>query len=157
MVLRDPEIGFYDGGDDVLVGVQNESSSPVSSLKLGVPGSDDDSFGFDGDGLCGPGGPPVPSECPFAPSATEELLGSGLSNGWGYWGPDAQLTPESSDAGTVTFPEPLQPGQYTYFSLESQPGNATINAGGTDLIETTLSDAGSETGQHITTRKPQWT
>jgi hypothetical protein len=153
VILRDPEVGFYEGSDDVLVGVQNESSAPVSSLKLGVPGSGDDTFGFDGDGLCNPGGPPVPTECPFAPSTTEELLGSGLSNGWGYWGPDAQLTPESSDAGTVTFPEPLQPGQYTYFSLESQPGNATINVG-TDLIETSLSDGGSETGQHITDPNP---
>ena len=154
VVLRDPEIGFYDDADDVVVGVQNESSSPISSLKLGVPGSDDDSFGFDGDGLCGEHGPPIPSECPFAPSATEELLGSGLSNGWGYWGPDAELTPESSDAGTVTFPEPLQPGQYTYFTLEAEL-SATAYAGGSDLIETSLAGAGSETGPHIKAETPE--
>lgn len=145
IILRDPEVGFYEGSDDVLVGVQNESSSPVSSLHIGVPGSGDDTFGFDGDGLCNPGGPPVPGECPFGPSATEDP--------YDYWGPDAQLTAESPDAGTVTFPEPLQPGQYTYFSLESQPGDATINAGN-DLIETSLSDGVSQTGEDITDPSP---
>jgi hypothetical protein len=148
VILRDPEVGFYEGSDDVLVGVQNESSSPVSSIHVGVADSGDDTFGFDGDGLCNPGGPPVPSECPFGPSATEDP--------YDYWGPDAELTvdPLSADDGTVTFPEPLQPGQYTYFSLESQPGNATINSGGSnDLIETILSGGGSE-GQHITLAAP---
>jgi hypothetical protein len=146
VVLRDPEVGFYEGSDDVLVGVQNESSSPISSIKLGVPGSGDNSFGFDGDGLCTPGGPPVPSECPFGPSSEEP---------YGYWGPDAQVTANAgeTDAGTVTFPEPLQPGQYTYFSLEAELGNATVYSGD-DLIETSLSDGGSQIGAHITDTAP---
>ncbi|HEY4811730.1 MAG TPA: Ig-like domain-containing protein [Solirubrobacteraceae bacterium] len=144
VILRDPEVGFYEGSDDVLVGIQNESSSPVSSIHIGVPGSGDDTFGLDGDGLCNPGGPPVPTECPFGPSATEDP--------YDYWGPDAQVTAETEDAGVVTFPEPLQPGQYTYFSLESQPGNATIDAGN-DLIETSLTGE-SQTGAHITLASP---
>jgi hypothetical protein len=159
VILRDPEVGFYDDTDDVLVGVQNESSSPISSLKLGVPDDGDGSFAFDGDGLCGEHAPPTPSECPFAPSATEQLLvGTDLSNGWGYWGPDAELTPnageEDADAGTVTFPEPLQPGQYTYFTLEAEI-TATVYAGGSDLIETSLAGAGSEAGPHIKAASPE--
>jgi hypothetical protein len=149
VVLRDSEVSYYEGSDDVLVGVQNESSSPVSSIHVGVANSSDDTFGFDGDGLCDPGGPPVPSECPFGPSATEDP--------YDYWGPDAELAvdPLSFDDGTVTFPEPLQPGQYTYFSLESQPGNATVNAGSSnDLIETSLSGGGSEPGPHIASATP---
>jgi hypothetical protein len=148
VVLRDPEVSFYDGEDDVLVGVQNESSAPVSSIHIGVPDSGDDSFGFDGDGECNPPSPPVPSECPFGPSAAEDP--------YDYWGPDAELTPDplSVDDGTVTFPEPLQPGQYTYFSLESLESNATISAGGTnDLIETALSGGSSEL-PHITLAAP---
>jgi hypothetical protein len=146
VILRDPEVSYYEGSDDVLVGVQNESSSPVSSLQVGVPGSGDSTFGFDGDGLCTPGGAPVPGECPFGPSTEDPF---------DYWGPDAQLTANGgeTDAGVVTFPEPLQPGQYTYFSLESQPGNATIDLGN-DLIETSLTDGESQTGQHITDASP---
>jgi hypothetical protein len=150
LILRDPEVTFYDDDDDVLVGVQNESSSPVSSLKIGVPGSDDDSFGFDGDGLCGEHAPPTPSECPFGPST---------ENPYDYWGPDAELIAdptepvESAASGIVRFAEPLQPGQYTYFTLESLESNATIYAGN-NLIETTLSDGGSQTGQHIADPNP---
>ena len=82
----------------------------------------------------------------------EEPLASGVENGYSYWGPDAELFGESDEAGTVTFPEPLQPGQYTYFSLESLESNATVYAG-SDLIETTLSGPGQE-GQHITLASP---
>ncbi len=57
-VLNDPNQGPYEGADDSLIGVLNNSSSPVSELPLAVPGSD--LFGFDGDGICDAGGPPDP-------------------------------------------------------------------------------------------------
>ena len=60
-VLQDPNQGPYEGADDSLIGVQNNSSSPVSQLPLAVPGSD--LFGFDDDGLCDPGAAPVPAGC----------------------------------------------------------------------------------------------
>ena len=52
-VLQDTNQGPYEGSEDSLIGVQNNSSSPVSELPLAVPGSD--LFSFDGDGLCNPG------------------------------------------------------------------------------------------------------
>src|SRR2546421_7739857 len=69
-VLVDGSQGFYEGQDDILVGVQNDSSGPVSSIHIGVKGSGYSSFGFDGDGECNPGGNPIPPGCPFGPSAT---------------------------------------------------------------------------------------
>jgi hypothetical protein len=116
-VLVDSGIEFYEGEDDVLVGVQNDSSVPVGSLHLGVPGSGSGSFAFDYDGMCNPRAVPVPAECPFGP---------GLGPAYGYWGPDAELTAASADDGSVTFPVPLQPGQYTYFALEAAPGSVVV-------------------------------
>ena len=43
----DPSQGPYDGDEDVLVGVQNNSGSTVTSVSL----KGNDLFGFDGDGL----------------------------------------------------------------------------------------------------------
>jgi hypothetical protein len=144
-VYTDPEVGFYEGSDDVLVGVQNDTSAPISSIHVGVPGTGTGSFGFDGDGLCNPGGGPIPPECPFGPSNETP---------YDYWGPDAELTASSSDDGTVTFSTPLQPGQYTYFSLEAPlTGPAVVAGGGTDLIETSLVGT-STSGARITEPAP---
>lgn len=65
-ILQDPSQGHYDvGGDDSLVGIVNNSSSPVASVTLT---SDGPIFGFDGDGICtvSPSRPDAPS----APPAT---------------------------------------------------------------------------------------
>src|SRR2546428_11144094 len=51
--LVDPSQPPFDGIEDTLVGVQNNSSSSVSSLSLDTaPGSPIPIFAFDGDGLC---------------------------------------------------------------------------------------------------------
>src|SRR2546430_2390462 len=48
-VLKDPGEGSYDGVEDTLIGVQNNSSFGIKSMDLtGVGGA----FAFDGDGLC---------------------------------------------------------------------------------------------------------
>ena len=71
-ILQDSTQGPYEDDEDALIGVQNNSSSPISSIPLSVPGATGhrlDLFGFDQDGLCDPGGPPVPSGC-VAPAGT---------------------------------------------------------------------------------------
>ena len=78
VVTQDPNQGPYEGADDALIGVQNNSSSPVSQLPLAVPNSA--LFGFEEDGICTPGGPPVPSGCvpqAGAPAGTDLRHGAG--------------------------------------------------------------------------------
>jgi len=135
-VRRDATQPPYDGEDDALVAVQNDTTSQLDSIHIGVAGSRDKLMNFDGDGLCSEKISPKPAECPFGP---------GLSNPFDYQGPDTEILPESGDAGEVFFPEPLQPGQSTYFSLEAAP-NQPIAAGAlNDTISTTLTN--SETGE----------
>jgi hypothetical protein len=147
-VLVDPSVGFYEGEDDVLVGVQNDSSLAVGSLHIGVPGSGSNSFAFDNDGMCnreGVGGVPVPGECPFGPN---------VGPPYGYWGPDAELSAASLDDGSVTFPVPLQPGQYTYFALEAAPGSVVVAGSRNDLIVTALSGGGTFGQAHLSSPAP---
>ena len=49
-VLEDPDVGPFDGSEDSLVGVQNDSSTTVSQVTLS--GGAVNIFGFEGDGLC---------------------------------------------------------------------------------------------------------
>jgi hypothetical protein len=137
IVLRDSSQSFYDGGDDVTVAVQNDSSAPLGSIHLGIKGSEANSFGFDGDGLCNPPTGPSPEGCPFGPPGNNE-------SPYDYYGPDAEfvIDAETTDSGTVVFPTPLQPGQYTYFALEANPFGGVYVVGGTanDVIGSTLTD-----------------
>ncbi len=89
VVTQDPNQGPYEGADDALIGVQNNSSSPVSQLPLAVPNSA--LFGFEEDGICTPGGPPVPAGC--VPQA----------------GGPAGTTCDTGQGGFCSFPAP--PGQ----------------------------------------------
>jgi hypothetical protein len=140
-VLQDSTQGFYDGSDDVTVAIQNDSSAPLSSIHLGVAHSGDDAFSFDGDGLCNPGSGPSPDECPFGPPGNN-------ADPFDYFGPDTVLTPdpvgefESQDSGTVSFTTPLQPGQYTYISLEAPPFGVPYLAAGSvnDIVTSSLTD-----------------
>jgi hypothetical protein len=131
-ILGDPSQGPYDGSDDTLFGVVNESSVPQVSLQLQSP-DDNDIFGFDGDGIC-----------TFATggfSATNGTTGTGYAGdgycnssqlqgldpgnsadplGSDYQGPDNTFSNISDDltSGQVNFDAPLAPGASTYFSLE---------------------------------------
>ncbi len=91
----------YDGSDDALVGIVNNSSSTVSSIFLNGNGAD--IFGFDGDGINTFGAP-----------------GNSIDT-TGYGGPDSYFTNYTADdtMGTVNFITPLAAnGGNTYFSLE---------------------------------------
>ena len=91
----------YDGSDDALVGIVNNSSVAVSSFALN--GNGVNIFGFDGDGVDTFGAP------------------SNTMDNSGYGGPDTYFTNISPDQtmGTVNFLTPLAAGGgSTYFSLE---------------------------------------
>src|SRR6266568_3695737 len=107
-VYNDPGVGPYDGGDDTLVGVQNDSSAPVDAITVTGPGTG--LGGLDGDGLCTFG----VSGCPFG------LVGC-PSVSTGYEGPGTCLVtdPSQPDSAEVDFPSAgLQAGSHTFFSLE---------------------------------------
>jgi hypothetical protein len=151
-VQQDSSQPPYENSDDALVGIVNNSSSPVSAIPLSVPNSV--LFGFEGDGICNPGGTPIPSgcvptagsppgtkcdgsiECSFPPPPGQPAgyvepgaLSGSTQNG--YEGPTTWFSNVSADSssGTVNFSPALQPGQSTYFSLEEPPAGAAIGAG----------------------------
>lgn len=68
-INEDSSQGPYEGSDDALVGVQNNSSTPVSSIHLSA---EDELFGFDGDGICNPGGAPIAPGCLVQPENTNK-------------------------------------------------------------------------------------
>jgi hypothetical protein len=141
---------YDDGGDDALIGVQNNGSAPISSIPLSAS---QDLFGFEADGLCDPGSPPVPSGCavvsgtggcgtgavcafpkpagqPAGYTEPEALPGSTQN---GYEGPTSWFTnidPTDAHSGVVHFSPAIPPGGSSYFSLE-EPPVGTLNAGGT--------------------------
>jgi hypothetical protein len=105
--------GTYDGSDDTLIGIVNNSSTAFSSINLS---STTDIFGFDGDGIDTFGVP------------------SNSSDGSGYGGPDSFFTGINSadTSGTVDFVTPLAAsGGSTYFSLEEALTPSQITVGTT--------------------------
>ncbi len=108
-VDSDPSQGPYDGSEDTLIGLQNNSTGTVSSVDLS---STTDLFGFDGDGICTyTGGPPC--------GAT------------GYEGPGTSFSNIAADftSGTVNFSPAVGPGGSAYWSLEEDINAANINLG----------------------------
>jgi hypothetical protein len=102
-----PSLAPYDGSDDNLVGIINNSSTPVSAVMLS--GGSNPIFAFEGDGID-----------TFVP-------GSNASDTTTYGGPDAFFTGINSaeTAGTVDFVTAIAgSGGQTYFSLELAPGGA---------------------------------
>lgn len=106
-VSQDPTQGPFDRMEDTLIGVVNESSTPLASLFLS---SGTDIFGFDGDGICAAGTIPKPAACPFGST--------------GYEGPGTSFSDISSNSqtGVVHFSPAIQQGGTAYFSLEERLG-----------------------------------
>jgi hypothetical protein len=159
-VLQDATQGPYENAEDALIGVKNDSSSPLSSIPISTPGSN--VFGFEQDGLCDNGSGPVPADCqqltlftgaspapgtPCDPSAgacaTPQPPGQTAPDAGaypnttrnGYEGPGTFYTNVSSDAtsGRVNFSPAVPPGGTTYFSLEEPPSANAINVGSTPV------------------------
>ncbi|HEY7952031.1 MAG TPA: hypothetical protein VID70_03525, partial [Solirubrobacteraceae bacterium] len=149
VIYQDSSQEFYDlGGDDEMVAVQNDSSTPLSSIHLGVEGSFDNLFGFEGDGLCTPGVGAVPSGCPFGPGGSNE-------DPYDYYGPGMAFAPGyTSDQGTVEFTPALQKGQYAYFGLDSPFEQVVIPVGGNDYLTTTLSGGTPENEPAVSAPAP---
>lgn len=121
--VSDPTQSPYDGIEDTLVGLQNNSSSPICQLALNSPNLP--IFGFDGDGLCHVS--PRPSGCPFG--------GSCPGGSRGYEGPGVCFTVTTLQRGTVHFSPCIAPGGSAYFSLEERipPNDCPIDCiGATD-------------------------
>ncbi|MCA1836606.1 MAG: hypothetical protein LC721_09880, partial [Actinobacteria bacterium] len=114
-VLSDPSVGPYDGAEDTLVGVENQSNTTITSVALS---SSQDILGFDGDGICSGLFANTPPPCPLGPT--------------GYEGPNTRFTIVDAFHGTVNFPSGLAPGASTYFSLEERVAAATLVAGPSD-------------------------
>lgn len=106
--------GVYDGIDDSLIGVQNNSANPVTSLVV-TDTTDSPIFGFDGDGPCTETTPPVITDCSSDPS--------------GYGGPTSTFSNRSADqtSGEVDFSPAVAPGATTWFALESTPSASTLS------------------------------
>jgi hypothetical protein len=110
-ILRDAGQGGYDGADDTLVGVQNNSRIAAPSIAIGSATLR--VFGFEGDGICA---------FPF--------IGNGYCTATpppttGYEGPDTTFSNISANKmrGTVNFTDAgggLAPGATTFFSLENR-------------------------------------
>jgi hypothetical protein len=90
-----PNTGPFDGTEDTLVGVQNNSGQTISGLPL----TGTDIFGFDGDGLC-----------TFIPCTWTAPTG--------YEGPNTSFSVTDTSNGAVNFTGGLPDQGSAYFSLE---------------------------------------
>ena len=122
VTLYDPSQLPFDGVEDTLVGVQNNSSSAVSSLALSGAGI----FGFDSDGLCAPHPPtPTPAGCPYGPTGYE---GRGSSTSVASTAPGGgdSFTITNVNNGTVHFSPAIPSGGSAYFSLEGTTASISV-------------------------------
>jgi lysophospholipase L1-like esterase len=127
-VLGDSSVGPYDGSDDTLVGILNNSSSPITAVT--VSGSGSDLAGFDGDGICtyAAGGGHGPGFAGDSYCTTQQIAGDNPED---YAGPGTSFTldPNSQDDVEVDFAgSGLAARHSTYFSLEGALTAAVVTA-----------------------------
>ena len=131
-VVGDPSVGPFDGNDDTLVGIINDSTSAVAAVTVSGPGSD--LSGFDGDGICSGdyGTWNGSAGCPYGPT--------------GYEGPGTSFVTDPSlpDSAEIDFTGKLAPGKSAYFSLEGALTSAELTAREGEL---TCGDNASKTGR----------
>jgi hypothetical protein len=117
-----PDSQPYDGSEDTLVGVVNNSASPVGSLNISGSGI----FDLDGDG-----------HCTYTFTGNSYCAGAAASgtDPQDYYGPNTTFAniAASTDSGTVAFNPPVGAGGGTsYFSLENPPtASLTVTVGPT--------------------------
>jgi Big-like domain-containing protein len=154
-VLQDTTQGTFDGQDDTLIGIVNNSTVPVSSLP--VASSTEDIMGFDGDGACD--NPNSTSGIALS-AAVAAACAQNTVDTTTYGGPDAYFTGYSASndymSGIVNFITPLAPGASTWFSLEEAlsaasfvvpgtivltPPSATTGVGANDTVTATVDNS----------------
>lgn len=121
-IVTDPSQGPYDGVEDTLIGVLNNSGQTISSLPISGSGSPAP-FLFDGDGICDPNNYNVS----FSPGAN--CSGNSYAGQTGYEGPDTHFTSINlaGTSGTVNFNNGgLAAGASTYFSLEGSVNASSL-------------------------------
>ena len=117
-VESDPGQGPYEGADDALIGIQNNSSKPISSIPLSA---EETLFGFENDGICSPG------EGAFAPGCQILTMNSSNEKPTGTPGSPCTSATQASECG---FPEPAgEPAKTTF------PGGVLPNGYGANGSE----------------------
>jgi len=117
-----PNPNPYDGSDDNLVGIINNSGSTITSLSFVGSGNGGGLFAFDGDGLqaynSAAGGSPDTTGYGGKVSSTANFDPTGANDSF----TNIQTTSVFDDSGTVVFgPNGIPDGGSAYFSLESAP------------------------------------
>ncbi|MGH9398422.1 MAG: PEP-CTERM sorting domain-containing protein [Terriglobia bacterium] len=116
----------YDGVEDQLVGVINNSGSPIGSLSL----SGSQIFGFDSDGAFSP-------QCDNSGGAIYACGTPTPGDPTGYAGPNTSFTITDPDTGSVNFTGGLPNGGTAVFSLEEAPSTGGFTVTGTTPPTTT--------------------
>jgi hypothetical protein len=111
----------YEDSEDILVGVQNNSSKPVGSLSLTGTGI----FGFDADGICGF---TFVGDSYCTPA---QVLGTDPQN---YNGPTSTFAVSDVNTGGVFFSPAIAPGSSAYFSLDGDPSSPLSAAIGSNGV-----------------------
>src|SRR5665213_468159 len=118
----------YDGSDDTLVGVVNNSSTPLTTLTWSGSGIS----GFEGDGICAYGAGGLAGDTFTSGSSaycgTTQLNGTDPQD---YYGPNMTFTNfGSGSAVTVNFTTAVPAnGGTTFFSLEEAPSTSLVVTG----------------------------
>ena len=117
-----PNMNPYDGSDDNLVGIINNSGSTITSLSFVGSGNGGGLFAFDGDGLqsfnSAAGGSPDTTGYGGKVSSTANFNLSGANDFF----TNIHTTTVFDDSGTVVFgANGIPNGGSAYFSLESAP------------------------------------
>ena len=127
-VLGDSAVGPYDGADDTLVGIVNNSSTAITAITVSGPGSG--LAGFDGDGICTYAAGSANGSGFAGDSYCSSAQMAGTDPG-DYAGPGTSFTldPNSQDDVEVDFTgNGLAAGNSTYFSLEGALTAAVVKA-----------------------------
>jgi hypothetical protein len=105
----------YENSEDIIVGIQNNSSSTVSSLTLTGAGI----FGLEGDGIC------IYTFAGSSYCSPAQIAGTDPED---YYGPTSTYTNigTNGNSGTVNFNPAIPAGGSTYFSLEGQPSTSLV-------------------------------